>query len=80
MAGDLGAARPGAASPGRAGLAPASAVVHLGRPAREAGAALNPAVVLSATFVQDGSPSPATGQLYQRVDYTPPAGYTSAAS
>jgi hypothetical protein len=27
----------------------------------------------NATFVQDGSPSPATGQLYRRVDYTPPA-------
>ena len=25
------------------------------------------------TFVKDGSPSPATGQLYRRVDYTPPA-------
>jgi hypothetical protein len=32
------------------------------------------------TFVKVGSPSPATGQLYQRVDYTPPAGYSSAAS
>jgi hypothetical protein len=32
------------------------------------------------TFVKVGGPSPATGQLYQRVDYTPPAGYTSAAS
>jgi hypothetical protein len=27
----------------------------------------------NATFVKDGSSSPATGQLYRRVDYTPPA-------
>jgi hypothetical protein len=25
------------------------------------------------TFVKDGRSSPATGQLYRRVDYTPPA-------
>jgi hypothetical protein len=34
----------------------------------------------NAEFVPDGAYSPATGQLYQRVNYTPPAGYPSAAS
>jgi alpha-1,2-mannosyltransferase len=32
------------------------------------------------TFVKDGKPSPATGQLYRRVDYSPPAGFTPPAS
>ena len=32
----------------------------------------------NAEFVKVGSDSPATGQLYQRVNYTPPAGYPSA--
>jgi hypothetical protein len=32
----------------------------------------------NAEFVPDGAYSPATGQLYQRVNYTPPAGYSSA--
>ena len=31
-----------------------------------------------AEFVVDGKYSPATGQLYQRVNYTPPAGFTPA--
>jgi alpha-1,2-mannosyltransferase len=31
-------------------------------------------------FVADGKYSPATGQLYQRVDYSPPAGFTPPAS
>ena len=34
----------------------------------------------NAEFVPDGAPSGATGQLYQRVNYTPPAGYPSATS
>ena len=33
-----------------------------------------------AEFVNDGNYSPATGQLYQRVNYTPPAGFTPPAS
>jgi hypothetical protein len=34
----------------------------------------------NAEFVPLGADSPSTGQLYQRVNYTPPAGYPSAAS
>jgi hypothetical protein len=34
----------------------------------------------NAEFVPDGAPSPVTGQLYQRVNYIPPAGWSSAAS
>jgi hypothetical protein len=33
----------------------------------------------NAEFVPDGAYSASTGQLYQRVNYTPPAGYSSAA-
>jgi hypothetical protein len=33
----------------------------------------------NSAFIPDGAYSPATGQLYQRVTYTPPAGYPSAA-
>ena len=34
----------------------------------------------NANFVKIGANSPATGQLYQRVSYTPPAGYAPTAS
>lgn len=39
-------------------LDPSTAVVALGRPEREAGAALNPPVVLTSTFVGAGEPGP----------------------
>ncbi|ROS31157.1 PLP-dependent aspartate aminotransferase family protein [Cellulomonas sp. PhB150] len=48
-------------------LAPATVTVAAGRPARTQGAAVNPPVVLSSTFVSQGVPAPGE-LLYGRID------------
>ena len=49
------------------GLSPATLVVSAGRPARTQGAALNPPVLLSSTFVSQGVPAPGE-PVYGRID------------